>query len=131
MMEFEKVDNKLHAENVFKLIDKDNNGLVEFEEFVMCQLASQEATTEEEFADVCMTIYDIDKDGKISKDEMLKLGFAKIKVEDGKVDEEGRRKIIKIVEDLFSKIDNDGDDALTRDELVVALKKKPELKELL
>jgi Ca2+-binding EF-hand superfamily protein len=60
------------CEYVFKVIDKDNLGYISFQDFVLCF----SLTSDGDFKQKCefaFRLYDLDKDGKISKKEMTQV----------------------------------------------------------
>jgi len=121
---------QLDAENAFKIFDTDGNGTVNFDEFVM-SLLLKDGPTPEQFAGICMTIYDADGDGYITKEEMKKMGFAKLKVGGQHKDSAAVKEMEKTIDEIFSAIDKDGDNKLTREEIAKAIKERPDIQAML
>jgi len=132
------VDNKIgtgkeiDARNMFKMMDKDKNGVMEFDEFVLILVLpkSAEEITTEQFATLCMTIYDENGDGYIEKTELLKFALAKAKAE-GHVSQQHRDRVTDIVNKLVAYIDLNSDGQISKEELVKAIDKDPSLKKVL
>ena len=57
------------ANNIFRIFDKDNNGFMDFKEFLMA-LDVTTCKTKEEKLEWAFRLYDIDGDGTINQDEM-------------------------------------------------------------
>jgi Ca2+-binding EF-hand superfamily protein len=79
---------------------------------------------------VCFTIYDEDRNGVITKEELLKLAWSKAKAE-GRASPEQRELIKEAVNKIVFYVDKNSDGQLSEEELVEAINKHPELKEVL
>eukprot|EP01121_Diplochlamys_sp_Union-15-3_P008218 TRINITY_DN2168_c0_g1_i1.p1 TRINITY_DN2168_c0_g1~~TRINITY_DN2168_c0_g1_i1.p1 ORF type:complete len:191 (-),score=43.29 TRINITY_DN2168_c0_g1_i1:132-704(-) len=121
---------RLDAENAFKIFDTDGSGTIEFDEFVM-SLLLKNSPTPEQFAGICMTIYDEDGDGFITVTEMKKMGHAKLKASGEFNNKKKVEEMDQTIEHLFASIDKNKDGRITRDEIVQAIKLRPELQTLL
>jgi len=122
------------AKNMFKMMDVDGNGVMEFDEFVVILALpeSMESVSAEQFARLCITIYDEDNSGTISKDELLRFAITRAKA-DGKkeFDEKQKALIEQGVKDLYEFIDTDADGEITEAELISAIERDPNLKNVL
>eukprot|EP01121_Diplochlamys_sp_Union-15-3_P001253 TRINITY_DN11106_c0_g2_i1.p1 TRINITY_DN11106_c0_g2~~TRINITY_DN11106_c0_g2_i1.p1 ORF type:complete len:126 (+),score=30.18 TRINITY_DN11106_c0_g2_i1:116-493(+) len=121
--------NTLDAENAFKIFDTDGSGTIEFDEFVMSLLLKDKPTVEQ-FASICMSIYDQDGDGFITEEEMKRMGHTKLRVTN-QYTHEKRAEMDSSIETLFNTIDKDRNGKITRAELLKALKENPELQTVL
>ncbi|SCV68341.1 BQ2448_462 [Microbotryum intermedium] len=63
---------KAFAEHVFKVFDKNNNGTIDFREFI-CALSITSRGQLDEKLQWAFQLYDINNDGTITYDEMLKI----------------------------------------------------------
>ncbi len=87
---------------VFKVIDSDNIGYITFKDFVLCL----SLTSYGDFRQKCefaFRLYDLDRDGKISKKEMTQVLEALYDLS-GIVDRKGDRSPAKKVEEILSKL---------------------------
>lgn len=94
------------CEYVFKTIDKDNQGFITFQDFVLCF----SLTSYGDFKQKCefaFKLYDLDKDGKISKKEMTQVLEALYDLS-GITDRKGDNAPAKKVDDIMKKINQDG-----------------------
>ncbi|PRP88575.1 hypothetical protein PROFUN_02986 [Planoprotostelium fungivorum] len=119
------------ARNMFTMMDKDKNGVMEFEEFVLILVLPQttEEVPPEQFAALCITIYDEDGDGVITREELLKFALAKAKAE-GRTSDEQKEQITQVVKQLVAYIDTNADGQLTKEEIISAIYKDPYLKKV-
>eukprot|EP01120_Amphizonella_sp_Union-15-10_P011850 TRINITY_DN513_c0_g1_i1.p1 TRINITY_DN513_c0_g1~~TRINITY_DN513_c0_g1_i1.p1 ORF type:complete len:192 (-),score=30.23 TRINITY_DN513_c0_g1_i1:56-631(-) len=117
------------ASKTFKIIDTDNSGTISFEEFVM-SLLLKDSPTPEQFAGLCMVLYDADDDGYITKEEMTRIGRTKLKLE-GQVVEDDLRALSKSIDEIFEEIDENGDGKITRQEITTAIHKRPDVRQWL
>ena len=67
---FPNGDSSEFASKVFHVFDRDSSGEIDFKEFI-CALSITSRGSVEDKLDWAFQLYDIDKDGKISFDEML------------------------------------------------------------
>ncbi|KAJ3124016.1 hypothetical protein HK098_001447 [Nowakowskiella sp. JEL0407] len=65
-------DSTTFADYAFGVFDKNGNGVIEFEEFIVALSVTARGDAEEKIQ-WAFQLYDIDKDGFISKEEMLKI----------------------------------------------------------
>ncbi|KAG5685026.1 hypothetical protein PVAND_014229 [Polypedilum vanderplanki] len=100
----------LYAHYIFNTLDKDHTGTLSFEKFVQGLSVLSRGTLEEK---LCWTfqLYDINSDGRITKEEMSDIVTAVYNLMghpiEEKVDEE---KIKEKVESIFNKMDRNHDD---------------------
>lgn len=90
------------CEYVFKVIDRDNLGYISFQDFVLCF----SLTSYGDFKQKCefaFRLYDLDKDGKISKKEMTQVLEALYDLS-GITDRKGDRAPAKKVEEIIKKL---------------------------
>jgi Ca2+-binding EF-hand superfamily protein len=90
------------CEYVFKVIDKNNLGYISFQDFVLCF----SLTSYGDFREKCefaFKLYDLDKDGKISKKEMTQVLTALYDLS-GITDRKGANAPAKKVEEIIKKI---------------------------
>lgn len=90
------------CEYVFKVIDRDNLGYISFQDFVLCF----SLTSYGDFKQKCefaFRLYDLDKDGKISKKEMTQVLEALYDLS-GITDRKGDKAPAKIVDDIIKKL---------------------------
>ena len=123
-----KKNAKAMQEHVFRVYDSNNDGVIDFEEFMTvyhmaCQGSPEEILTR------LFRIFDVNGDGKISEKEMKKLVksmYGLLKEEDSKVAAEKF-----LVETAFKECDGDNDGYVTAEEFVQACLNKEEVTKLL
>ena len=69
---FPNGDSAEFASRVFHVFDVDNSGEIDFKEFI-CALSITSRGTVEDKLDWAFQLYDLDKDGRISYNEMLQI----------------------------------------------------------
>eukprot|EP00163_Fabomonas_tropica_P020258 TRINITY_DN3568_c0_g1_i2.p1 TRINITY_DN3568_c0_g1~~TRINITY_DN3568_c0_g1_i2.p1 ORF type:complete len:209 (-),score=50.33 TRINITY_DN3568_c0_g1_i2:283-819(-) len=123
------VDNKAFLDRLFDVFDRENDGLVNFKEFVTgCSLLTR-GTQEEKIA-VCFEIYDLEHTGYITKKEMYQVLKAinstlELVTEDG--EQLSKSQIKEFVEEVFDASDATDNGKLSYDEFQTAVKEYPEL----
>ena len=117
------------CKHVFRTFDTDNNGYIDFLEFLLAINITSTGKPEEKLK-WAFKLYDVDGNGSISQHEMTKvvqsiydmLGAVRLHSDDN---------VKEKAEAVFQKLDTDGDLALTEDEFVQGCLKNKELKTLL
>ncbi|XP_065073830.1 Kv channel-interacting protein 4-like [Ochlerotatus camptorhynchus] len=113
----------LYAHYVFNTLDKDHTGILSFENFVQGLSILSRGTLEEK---LCWTfsLYDINHDGKITREEMTDIVTAIYDLmgerEDGGTDEV---QIKNKVENIFQKMDSNRDGVITIEEFLDCCRK--------
>lgn len=87
---------------VFKVIDKENHGFISFQDFVLCFALTSDGDLKEK-CEFAFKLYDLDKDGKISKKEMTQVLTALYDLS-GIDDRKGDNSPEKKVNDIIKKI---------------------------
>ncbi|CAK8690758.1 hippocalcin-like protein 4 [Clavelina lepadiformis] len=141
LKEFEKLykdffpngDAKSFAEHAFRTFDANGDGTIDFREF-MCALSVTSRGTFEDKLNWAYNMYDQDKDGHVTKKEMLEIMKAIYKMV-------GKEKLEEVITDglspeqrvdrMFNIMDNDGDHQITLEEFKQAANKDPKLVMLL
>ncbi|KAK6188584.1 hypothetical protein SNE40_004731 [Patella caerulea] len=110
------------ARDVFRVMDRDCNGMVDFKEFVltMTSLTGDDVNKKIEWA---FWFYDVNKDGTITRGELKKMLMIICNVEYGSKfkDKQG---VMKMAECMMSSIDTNHDGAITLSEFKDGFHKK-------
>ncbi|KAJ3205282.1 hypothetical protein HK099_000870 [Clydaea vesicula] len=120
-------DSSSYSDLVFNAFDKNNDDLLDFEEFLTALSVSSRGSLEEKIK-FCFEFYDLNKDGFIEREEMaavvkavyLLIGNTSEIPEDESTPE-------KRVEKLFNFMDLDKDDKLTYEEFKLGSEKDPSI----
>ena len=118
-----------YCEHVFRTFDTDQNGVIDFEEFLLAMYVTSSGTAEEKLT-WAFKMYDVDGNGTIDPDEMLKVVQAiygmrrEDATEPTSVADERARKI-------FLRMDENGDGQLTEEEFLRGCLEDDELSKLL
>lgn len=117
--------------DLFKILDQDSSGQLEFHEAAtLLALQSQLSTrSNQEYAELMVEIYDVDGDRKISRDEYLSHLRVVLQSQGVELTPQMEAKFQERATLLFSTADADGDGQLTADEIAQAFDQHPELRE--
>ena len=118
-----------YCEHVFRTFDTDQNGFIDFEEFLLAMYVTSAGSAEEKLT-WAFRMYDVDGNGVIDQDEMTKivqaiydmLGAGATKPTDSA---EERAK------NIFSRMDENGDGHLTEEEFLRGCLQDDELSKML
>ena len=113
--------NKKLAEKIFRALDDSENGLLDFEEFLVYFHVIQNGT-EAERLDLSFKIMDSDRDGKITKKDLLEIIDLMTRihsmVDGGLSIAKDQNAVEKIVEVIFERIDLDGNGTISHSEFM-------------
>ncbi|TPX36318.1 hypothetical protein SmJEL517_g01485 [Synchytrium microbalum] len=120
-------DSSSFAEYVFNVFDENHNGVIDFREFIVALSITSRGQLDEKLV-WAFQLYDINRDGFITKDEMLAIVEAIYKMVGGimelPADESTPQMRVQKIFDLF---DTDGDSKITLDEFREGSKKDPSI----
>ena len=122
-------DAQQYCEHVFRTFDTDQNGVIDFEEFLLAMYVTTPGTAEEKLR-MAFRMYDVDGNGVIDPEEMLKV----VQAIYGMLNEDGTEPIIAADErarKIFCRMDKNGDGQLTEDEFLRGCLEDDELSKLL
>ncbi|ODQ65987.1 EF-hand protein [Nadsonia fulvescens var. elongata DSM 6958] len=118
-------DSSAFSEFVFNVFDKDNNGLIDFKEFIKALSITSRGTLEDKLI-WSFELYDIDGNGRISYQEMLSIVTAIYKMVGTMVKlPEDESTPEKRVDKVFSRMNKTKDDELTLEEFRIGSKADP------
>ncbi|KAL5022771.1 hypothetical protein ScPMuIL_001926 [Solemya velum] len=124
--EFRKVYNKLFpgdvntfAQHMFRSFDKDGNGRVDFQEFLIGLSVSSSSDIEQKLR-WAFDMYDVDGNGTISRSEMMDILNSVYKMTDLNAGDGNTPE--KMTERLFKKMDTNGDGELSWEEFLEGAK---------
>ncbi|GBG28777.1 Calcium-dependent protein kinase 1 [Hondaea fermentalgiana] len=120
------VEDNLFVDRVFEVLDEDGSGIIDWSEFVEA-MSSLEKGSREKRTDFLFRVYDIDKDGGITRDELGQFFLSSLMVE---VDDTIREVSDYFVEQVFSEIDLDKNGSMTVDEAIEYIRQHPEAKDI-
>ncbi|KAL0485251.1 serine/threonine-protein phosphatase 2B regulatory subunit [Acrasis kona] len=107
----------------FEMLDDDSDGDIDFREFIMGLRVFYDSVSVEEKIKYCFRLYDVDDDGYISKDDLLRLF-------EGSFEEDQQPEITEdqlgsLVDATFAEADMDGDNKLSYEEFKSLVNKSP------
>lgn len=108
-------DSEVFCNHIFRIFDSDGNGFLDFKEFLMA-LDVTSCRSEEEKLQWAFRLYDVDDSGSINLKEITAIMETLDRVEGG--DEDGFMTVEERAEEIFNKLDADGDGEVTMDEFV-------------
>jgi len=121
---FPNGDARNFAAHVFRTYDKNNDGSIDFKEFLYALSVTSHGSMEEKLK-WAFELYDLNKDGTIEKAEMVELITAIYKmVSDGQTDPVTPE---ERASEIFRKMDKNQDSRLTYEEFLEGAKQDPSL----
>lgn len=125
-------DAKKFARHCFRTFDKNNDGTIDFREF-LCSLSIISRGTQDEKLTWAFSMYDIDGSGTINREEMLEIVRSVFKVT-------GSNKVSlpkdestpeRMAHKMFSRLDINKDGNINREEFIAGAKQHPTFMKLL
>ena len=114
---FQEGDASRFADHVFRTFDKDGDESIDFKEFI-CGLSITCHGSEEDKLRWAFHMYDVDRSGSITEDELVEIIRSICKM----MGDEDVEKPKRIADRLFLRMDGDGDGEVTLEEFVDAAK---------
>ena len=132
--EFKHLYNKIYphsdgnemATRVFKKFDLNGSGKINFEEFICALGVTTNGSTEKRMSWV-FSMYDLDDNGTLDRNEVLKIMMAVNKMAGTVTDDE---EVNRRVHNLFKNYDKNNDDTLSITEFMRAFKTEPSIRDL-
>jgi len=113
---YPKGDSTQFTEQMFRILDKNKNGTIEIKEFLAVLYLAMPWEAEERLKFV-FNVFDVDKDGKISRQELLGAATAAYQMKGELKDEAGKGITPEaLVDSLFMKLDRNADDLISLEE---------------
>lgn len=111
---------------VFNVFDIDKNGVITFKEFILAISITTKGTVEEKLT-WSFSLYDFDNDGYVSRSEMLDIVRAihRMHGKDTSNPSKDRDAAQRIVDQMFNKLDTNGDGKLSKEEFTRGFKNDP------
>ncbi|UJR31315.1 hypothetical protein I4U23_018813 [Adineta vaga] len=122
-----KADN--FCKYAFETFDTDNNGTVDFDEFLLAISATSQGSVDDRLA-VAFDMYDISDDGQIDQKELTKLITAMYDLV-GETDRKGDKDPKHRAQEIIGKLDVGGDKKLSKQEFIAGCKNDPFIRKLL
>ena len=111
------------SDRIFNAFDKNGKNDIDFKEYVIGLSALHPVAPLKQKAEFCFAVFDIDRDGSITKDElrtvlMLSLReYGTVSLTDAQIE--------KVVDTTFAQMDHDEDNTITFDEFLRAAEANP------
>ena len=116
-------DPELYSENIFRGIDRDQNGVLTFEEFILFLSIMDEKADPEEIIEIVFALYDDDGNGHINKEEIINTLTEIYNMNGDDVKEnELKKKIDLQASEILEKCDESKDGYISKDEMLKVLK---------
>jgi len=131
---FPEGDAEKFAEHSFKTFDRDGDGTLDFQEFMLALSITTSRGTFQQKLRWAYNMYDMDGDGFITKVEMKEIMQAVYKMvgEENMLEFMGDEMTVdERVDEIFSKMDKDGNCQISTDEFFEGIKKDPKLLKLM
>jgi len=118
------------CKHVFRLFDADQNGYIDFKEFLLAINVTSCGSAEEKLK-WAFKMYDVDGNGKIELDEMTKIVQAIYNMLGSTVTSRSPDTADERAQKIFTKMDINGDGSLTQDEFLKGCMDDEELSKIL
>ncbi|EPZ35459.1 EF-hand [Rozella allomycis CSF55] len=115
------------ADHVFRLLDVNRNGRIEYVEFIKALSTLSRGTLDEKI-EMSFRLYDVDGDGYVSKDDMRMIIDAVHKMVSDIIRNSQRDETVSgRITRLFTEMDKDGDNKLSYDEFKTGAREDPSI----
>ncbi|XP_040074401.1 neurocalcin-delta B-like [Ixodes scapularis] len=120
------VDSDEFAESLFRTLDVNKDGFIDFREFMRGLNATSRGKPDQKLT-WAFNVYDLDGDGFIDKDEMLQMitNVLKMSASSKSTPSKDNLDPKKLVEQIFAAMDTNGDGKITLQEFLEGIKKDP------
>ncbi|CAL4060462.1 unnamed protein product, partial [Meganyctiphanes norvegica] len=123
---FPQGDPTKFASLVFRVFDENNDGSIEFEEFIRALSITSRGNVDEKLL-WAFRLYDVDNDGYITREEMYSIVDAIYQMVGQSLQDEDENTPQKRVDKIFSLMDKNHDEKLTLDEFREGSKADPRI----
>jgi len=118
------------CEHVFRIFDTDNNGVIDFKEFLLAIDVSSGSSPQKKL-EWAFKMYDVNGNGVITRDEMEEVVGAMFKMQFSQGVEQLQAKIAEKSAQMFSAMDSDKNGIITQEEFLTACIQDKQIMELL